>query len=159
MSTQLDKDTAAILNVVMPKAERKAKLAGRLLAAIERSEIAKLVREALRGSRSALETLQLYTGTPALPARPAAPAITEATDLGAALLEAAGHRSPFFAGTARTVKAIAEDASIPGATPGVADEIGRMALVNGDERFHQLTQSWAMKIPFGGTRLDGQQPD
>jgi hypothetical protein len=159
MTTQFTADCAAILNAIMPRAEARASLKGRVLAAVERSEIARLVRESLRGSKEALETLQLFTGTPALPARPAAPAITEATDLGAALLEAAGHRSPFFAGTARTVKAIAEDASIPGATPGVADEIGRMALVNGDERFHQLTQSWAMKIPFGGTRLDGQQPD
>ena len=155
MTTQFTADCAAILNVVMPKAEARASLKGRLLAAIERSDIAHLVRESLRGNREALETLQLYTGTPALPARPAVAVIGETSNLGEALFEAAGHRSPFFAGTARTVKAIAEDASIPGATPGVADEIGRMALVNGDERFHQLTQSWAMKIPFGGTRLDG----
>ncbi len=100
MSTQLDRDVSTVLNAVMPKAEAHAKLAGRLLAALERSEIAKLVRESLRGSREALETLQLYTGTSTSPAKAAAPAVSETTDLGKALLEAAGHRSPFFAETA-----------------------------------------------------------
>jgi hypothetical protein len=153
MSTQLDRDVSTVLNAVVPKAEARAKLAGRLLAAIERSEIAKLVREALRGSHEALQTLQLYTGTPALPARPAVPAVGEETDLGRALL-AGRHRSPFFAEAApRTAAQIAEAAGIEGATPGVADEIGRMPLTNGDERFHNLTRAWARMIPFGGQRL------
>jgi hypothetical protein len=154
MTTKFLEDVSSILNVVMPKAEARAKLKGRVLAAIERSEIARLVRESLKGNREALETLQLYAGTPTSPAKPA-PAVSETTDLGKALLEAAGHRSPFFAETAaRSGAQIAEDASIPGATPGIADEIGRMPLINGDEKFHDLTRAWAMSVPFGGRRLD-----
>jgi hypothetical protein len=153
MSTKFTEDCVAVLNVVMPKAEARAKFKGRVLAAIERSEIARLVRESLRGNAEALETLQLYTGTPASPAKPAAPVIGETSDLGRALLEAAGHRSPFFAETARSGAEIAEDAAIPGATAGIADEIGRMPLISGDATYHELTRNWAMSVPFGGRKL------
>jgi hypothetical protein len=155
MSTQLDKDVSAVLSAVMPKAEARAKFKGRVLAAVERSEIARLIRESLRGNHEALETLQLYTGTPAFPpAKPAVPAVNEETNLGKALLS--GHRgSPFFAETApRSGAEIAEDASIPGVVPGVSDAIARLPLVDGDSTFHELTRAWAMSVPFGGRRLD-----
>jgi hypothetical protein len=156
MSTTFTEDVAAVLNTVMPAAERKAKAAGRALAATERSEIARLVRESLGGNHEALEALKVFTGAPATPAKPVAPTITETSDLGRLLLETGRHRSPFFAETSpRTVKEITEDAGIPGATPGLADEIGRMPLVNGDQKFHDLTQAWALQVPFGGQRLNG----
>ena len=71
-------------------------------------------------------------------------AVNEETDLGRVLMES-GRRStapsPFFSeSVARTVKEITEDAGIAGATPGVSDEIGRMPLVNGDERFHEADE-------------------
>ena len=158
MSTQFDKDVSNILTAIMPRAERHAKLKGRLLAAVERSEIARLVRESLRGSKEALETLQLYDGSPASPAKAAVPAVNEATNLGEALL-AGHHRSPFFAETAPRAAEVAEDASIPGVVPGVSDAIARLPLVDGDSAFHRLTRAWAMSVPFGGTRLDGQRLD
>jgi hypothetical protein len=154
MSTQLDRDVSTVLNAVVPRAERKAKLAGRVLAALERSEIARLTRAALRGNVQALESLKIYAGPLPSPAKAAVSTVNEETDLGQALL--AGHRgSPFFAETAPRAAEVAEDASIPGATQGIADEIGRMPLINGDAKFHDLTRAWAMKIPFGGRRLDG----
>ena len=150
-------DVAAILNVVMPKAEARAKAKGRVLAATERSEVARLVRESVSGNAEALEALKVWVGTPASPAKAAAAAVNEETDLGRALMES-GRRStapsPFFSeSVARTVKEITEDAGIAGATPGVSDEIGRMPLVNGDERFHELTRSWASQVSFGGQKL------
>jgi hypothetical protein len=156
MSTQFDKDVSNILSTVMPRCEARASLKGRVLAAVERSEIAHLVRESLRGNREALETLQLFTGTPASsPAKPAVSVVNETTNLGEALL-AGRHRSPFFAETApRSATEIAEDAAIPGATPGISNEIGHMALIDGDNAFHNLTRSWAKTVSFGGRRLNG----
>jgi len=155
MTTEkLLEDVAAVLNVVMPRAEARAKGAGRVLAATERSEVARLVRESLSGNAQALEALKVWIGTPASP-KSTTPAIGEETDLGRALLESGGHRSPFFAETGpRTVKDITEDAGISGATPGVSDEIARMPLINGDERYHELMRSVALRTSFGGRRLD-----
>jgi len=142
------------LNEAVPLAKAHAEATGHPLRAADYSEIARLAREWRGGNADALEGLRVWTGAPA--AKPTAPAIGEDTDLGRLLLETAGHRSPFFAETGpRTVKDITEDAGIPGATPGIADEIGRMPVINGDQKFHELTQSWARMVPFGGQRLDG----
>jgi hypothetical protein len=155
MSTTFSEDCVAVLNVAMPAAERRAQGEGRVLQASERAEVARLVRESLNGNHESLTALKVWTGAPASsPAKPAAPAVNEATDLGRALL-AGRHRSPFFAETApRTAAQIAEAAGIDGATPGISDEIGRMPLINGDEKFRELTQSWAKTVSFGGQRLD-----
>jgi hypothetical protein len=155
MSTQFDKDVSGTLSVIMPRAEARAAAAGHPLRATERSEIARLVRESLGGNLQALTALQVWVGAPSPPVKPAAPAVDEETDLGRALL-AGQHRSPFFAETApRTVKEISEDAGIPGASPGISNEIGHMALIDGDSAFHELARSWAMSVPFGGRRLNG----
>jgi len=153
MSTKFTEDCVAVLNVAMPAAERKAKAAGRVLQPSERAEVARLVRESLGGNHEALEALTVFTGAPATPAK-AAPAINEDSDLGRLLLEAGHRRSPFFAETApRSGTQIAEDAAIPGATPGVSDEIARMPLNAGDQKFHELTRAWAQTVSFGGSRL------
>ena len=65
-------DVAAILNVVMPKAEARAKAKGRVLAANERSEVARLVRESVSGNAEALEALKVWVGMLASPAKAAA---------------------------------------------------------------------------------------
>jgi hypothetical protein len=192
MTTQSTEDRVAVLNVAGRLLEAKAKATGRVPTATEYSEVARLSRESLGpNGPAALEALLVLTGAPAAPAKAAAPAVNEETDLGRALIEGSGRRSPFFAeaasrtaaqiteatdlgpslmesgrrttarspffseSLARTLKEIAEDAAVPGATVGVADEIGRMALVNGDEKYHELTRAWAMSVPFGGRRLDG----
>jgi hypothetical protein len=154
MSTKFTEDCVAVLNTVMPRAEARAKAAGRALAATERAEIARLVRESLSGNGQALEALKVWTGTPASsPAKPAAPAVNEETNLGAALLEAAGHRSPFFETAPRTGSTIAEDA-IPWPAPGISDVIARMPLITGDGSFHELIErTLARSTSFGGTRL------
>jgi hypothetical protein len=153
MSTQFDRDVSDILTVIMSKAESRAKAAGRVLAATERSEIARLVRESLSGNTQALQALRVHIGTPAAPAK-AASTVNETTDLGRALLETGRHRSPFFAETApRTAAQIAEDAAIPGVTPGISDAIGRMPLVDGDAAYHELTRNWALGTSFGGQKL------
>ena len=64
MSTQFTEDCVAVLNVAMPKAEARAKAAGRALLATERAEVARLVRESLSGNAQSLEALKVWTGTP-----------------------------------------------------------------------------------------------
>lgn len=155
MSTSFDREVALTLNDLMPRAEARALAAGHPLLATERQAITKLIRESLAGDRESLEKLRPWI-SPATPAKPV-PAITETSDLGQLLMESGRRstaRSPFFSeSVARTVKEINEDTGIPGATPGVSDEIGRMPLVNGDERFHELTRSWASQVSFGGQKL------
>ena len=150
MSTKFTEDCVAVLNVVMPKAEARAKLAGRVLAAIERSEVAHLVRESLRGNHEALETLKIYAGPLPSPAKVAVPTVNEETNLGQALL-AGPHRSPFFE-TAPRSSQITEDAETRFA-PGLSDQIARMPLVDGDSAFHNLTRNFAKTVSFGGRRL------
>jgi hypothetical protein len=151
MSTKFTEDCTAILNVVMPKAEARAKLAGRVLAALERSEVAHLVRESLRGNHEALESLQLYTGTPASPAKPAAPAVNEETDLGRALL-AGRHWSPFFETAPRSAAQITESAG--NFSPETAKLSDQLPAFKRDEIFGQAMLDFAQTVPFGARRLD-----
>jgi hypothetical protein len=143
-------DVAVVLNTVMPRAEARAKGAGRVLAATERSEIARLVRESLSGNAQALEALKVWTGTPA--AKPTTPAIGEDTDLGRALLESGGHRSPFFAETSpRTVKEITESAG--NFSPEVSKLSDQLPAFRRDEIFDQAMVDRARAVSFGGRRL------
>jgi hypothetical protein len=64
MSTKFTEDCTAILNVVMPAAERRAQGEGRVLQASERAEVARLVRESLHGNHESLTALKVWTGTP-----------------------------------------------------------------------------------------------
>ena len=146
-------DVSAVLNVAMPAAEAKAKAAGRPLAATERAEAARLVRESLSGNTQALEALKVWTGTLAAPAKPAAAPITEA-DLGHLLLETAGRRSPFFAETGpRTVKEITESAgSFSAETSRLSDELPAFKR---DDIFNQAMVDFARTVPFGAKRIDG----
>jgi hypothetical protein len=145
-------DVAAVLNVAMPAAECKAKAAGRVLQPSERTEVARLVRESLSGNAQALEALKIWTGSPATPAK-AAPAINEDTDLGRALLESAGGRSPFFAETGpRSAKEIIESAGT--FSPETSKLADQLPAFRRDDIFGQAMRDLAQTVPFGGSRLD-----
>jgi len=153
MNEKFLEDVAAVLNVVMPRAEARAKAAGRILAATERSEIARLVRESLSGNAQALEALKAWTGAPVAPAKPAAPAITETSDLGRLLLEMAGRRSPFFAETGpRTAKEITESAGT--FSPEVSKLSDQLPAFKRNDIFNQAMVDFARTVPFGSRRLD-----
>ncbi len=64
-TTKFLEDVSVVLNVAMPRAEARAKGAGRVLLATERAEVARLVRECLSGNAQSLEALKAWTGTPA----------------------------------------------------------------------------------------------
>jgi hypothetical protein len=154
MSTKFTEDCVAVLNVAMPAAERKAKAAGRVLQPSERAMVAQLVRESLSGNLEALAALQVWTGAPAAPAKPAAPAIGETTDLGRALLEGNGHRSPFFfsKNAPRTAKEIIESAG--NFSPETSKLADQLPAFRRDEIKTQAVLDLARAVSFGGRRLD-----
>jgi hypothetical protein len=149
MSTSFDREVALTLNDLMPRAEAWAIATGRPL---DRKEFTKLIRESHAGNLESLEKSRAYL-PPVAPAKPATPAINEATDLGRALLETAGRRSPFFAETGpRTVKDITESAGT--FSPEVSKLSDQLPSFKRDDIFNAAMVDFARTVPFGSRRLD-----